>query len=71
MSNGGLKLKVMPKFPSQVIGRAGIDVTIENGNFYLDIDFTDFPMSANSPPNTNLYVLAYDVVAKTFVLVPK
>lgn len=67
----GLKLKVMPQFPSQVIGRTGIDVTKQSGAFYLDLDFTRFPVSPNTPPNTNLYVLAYDVVAKTFVLVPK
>jgi hypothetical protein len=67
----GLKLKVLPRFPSQVIGRTGVDVTKQNGNYYLDLDFTQFPVSPNSPPNTNLYVLAWDIVAKQFVLVPK
>jgi hypothetical protein len=67
----GLKLKVVPLFPAQLIGRTGIDVNKANGNYYLDLDFTQFPVSPNSPPNPNLYVLAWDIVAKQFVLVPK
>lgn len=38
-----IKLKVSPRFPAQVIGRAGIDVTKQNGDYFFDLDYNDFP----------------------------
>lgn len=38
-----IKLKVSPRFPAQLIGRAGIDVTKQDGKYYLDLDYNDFP----------------------------
>jgi hypothetical protein len=66
-----LRLKVIPQFPSRVVGRVGIDVVKENGVYSLDLDVTEFPVLPNVPPDPNLYVLAYNIVTKQFVLVPK
>lgn len=44
-----IKLKVLPKFPSKLIGGAGIGVTKANGNYTLDLDYNDFPVVGSLP----------------------
>ncbi|MBO0718175.1 MAG: hypothetical protein J2P55_12665, partial [Rhizobiales bacterium] len=68
MSNGGLKLKVMPKFPSQVIGGAGIDVETANGNFTIGLDYADFMPPVAYDPNQT--VLVWNQSTGLFQLVP-
>ncbi|WP_445215456.1 hypothetical protein ACKWRH_23540 [Bradyrhizobium sp. Pa8] len=54
-----IKLKVSPRFPARLIGRAGIDVTKENGNYFLDLDYSDFPVIGSVPPQAT-YALIFD-----------
>jgi hypothetical protein len=63
-----IKLKVSPRFPAQVIGRRGIDVTAQSGNFYLDIDFANFPLSTTLPAGT--YTLIFNPITGVYTLVP-
>ena len=65
----GLKLKVFPQFPAQLIGRTGIDVVKQNGVYYLDLDYTGFPQIAALPSHTT-YVLIYDPVTGTYMQAP-
>jgi hypothetical protein len=65
-----IKLRTQLIFPANVYGRTGIDVSIENGNYFLDLDYSDFAPVSSLPTNPNLYVLVYDFIQKTYVLVP-
>src|SRR4051812_31318594 len=64
-----IKLKVLPQFPAQLIGRAGIDVTKTNGDYYLDLDYNDFPVIGSVPTGTT-YALIFDPAAGTYAQVP-
>src|SRR5262245_62044528 len=63
-----IKLKVRPKFPSNVFGRTGIDVVKENGNYFIDLDYSEFGNVATAPAGTN--VLVYDPISNSYVQVP-
>ena len=63
-----IKLKVSPRFPALVIGRSGIDVAKQNGNYYLDIDFANYPTSTTLPSGT--YTLIFNPVTGVYTLVP-
>lgn len=65
----GLKLKVIPQFPAQVVGRAGIDLTKSNGTYFIDLDITEFPQIGALPPNA-AYALIYDPVAGQYYQAP-
>jgi hypothetical protein len=64
-----MKLKVSPRFPAQLIGGAGIDVVKANGNYTLDLDYTDFPQIAVLPTDAT-YALIFDPVTGTYVQAP-
>jgi hypothetical protein len=66
-----VKLKVSPRFPAQLLGRVGIDVQKQNGNYYLDLDYSAFPPFQVIPPPDvpNLYTLLYNIVTRQFELV--
>ncbi|MET3308116.1 hypothetical protein [Bradyrhizobium diazoefficiens] len=64
-----IKLKVLPQFPARLIGRAGIDVTKNNGDYYLDLDYTDFPVVGSVPPGTT-YALVFDPSTGKYVQMP-
>lgn len=63
-----IKLKVLPKFPAQLIGRTGIDVVKQNGSYFLDLDYGDFGSTPTLPAGTN--VLVFDPVLNNYVQVP-
>jgi len=63
-----LKLKALVSFPSNVYGGTGIEVNKANGNFTVDLDYSEFAFSGTLPPNTN--TLVWDPVTDTYVLVP-
>jgi hypothetical protein len=65
----GLKLKVAPQFPAQVVGGAGIDVVKANGNYSFALDYTDFPQIAALPPDV-VYALIFDPVTGKYLQVP-
>jgi hypothetical protein len=64
-----LKLKVVPKYPANLFGGTGIDVVKVNGNYTVDLDYTDFPQVSALPP-TATNALIYDPVSKTYVQAP-
>ena len=68
--SSGIRLKVLPKFPANVIGRVGIDATLANGAFYFDLDVSHFPILGSLGSNANLKVLLWDSVANVYYLVP-
>jgi hypothetical protein len=65
-----IKLKVSPRFPAQLVGRTGIDVTKENGNYFVDIDYGRFPVVSAIPPGADLLALSFDAGKQVYSLVP-
>ena len=65
-----IKVKVLPRFPAQVIGRTAIKVTKTNGIFYFDIDYADMTPVASVPPGAVPYTLVWDIVTGTYILLP-
>ena len=65
-----IALKVIPKFPSQVIGIDGIDVMKTNGNWTVAIDYTQFALRSPYTPQPGHYVLVYDSLQNTYFLAP-
>ena len=63
-----LKLKAIVSFPANVFGGTGIDVSKTNGNFTINLDYSEFPTTGTLPPNTN--ALVWDPVTDTYYLVP-
>jgi len=63
-----VKLKTMTTFPSGVYDGAGIDVRKENGNYYFDLDFADYPVISTPDPYTS--VLTYNVASQSYFLAP-
>ncbi|MBR0747394.1 hypothetical protein JQ582_26005 [Bradyrhizobium japonicum] len=64
-----IKLKVSPRFPAQVIGRAGIDVTKQNGDYYFDLDYNDFPTISTVPAGAT-YALIFDPATEQYAQMP-
>jgi hypothetical protein len=65
-----IKFRVLPRFPAQVIGREGIAVTKQNGIYYFDLDYADFPPQSSIPAGMSPYQLMWDPISNTYVLVP-
>jgi hypothetical protein len=65
----GLKLKIVPLFPSQVLGGPGIDVVKQNGNFSIDLDYSEFPQ-VSALPATATYALIYDPISGQYAQAP-
>ena len=63
-----VKLKTLVSFPSNAYGGTGIKVVKENGNFTIDMDYSEFAFSGTVPPNTS--TLVWDSVSNTYTLVP-
>lgn len=66
-----LKLKTVVSFPGAVYSGAGVAVRKTNGQFYFDLDYTDFlppVLFPPAPPNTN--VLVFNDVTGTYYLTP-
>lgn len=67
-----IKIKTLTSFPSQAVGRTGIDVIKDGANFYLDLDYAQFQITPNVPPADipNSYNLIWNEAKKTFAKVP-
>jgi len=63
-----MKIKALVSFPSTAIGGTGIDVVKTNGNFIVNIDYSEFAFSGTIPPGSN--ALVWDSVSNTYILVP-
>lgn len=68
-----VKLKAVVNFPADVFGGSGIAVRKENGQFFIDLDLSGLAVNPTIPPDqeANIYVLAYNVATRSFMLVPK
>lgn len=64
-----IKLKVSPRFPAQLIGRNGVNVTKSNGDYYLDLNYDSFPQIGAVPVGAT-YALIYDPVTKLYRQLP-
>ncbi|MCK1446106.1 hypothetical protein IVB34_23340 [Bradyrhizobium sp. 2] len=64
-----IKLKVLPQFPSRLTGRAGIDVTKQSGEYFLDLDYNDFPVISAVPTGAT-YALIYNPATKQYAQLP-
>jgi hypothetical protein len=66
-----LKIKSLVNFPANAFGRTGISVTPQGGNFYLDVNYSDFvPVTAIPPGAPNEFVLVWNNVLNNYVLAP-
>ncbi|MET3995052.1 hypothetical protein ABID65_006718 [Bradyrhizobium sp. S3.9.2] len=64
-----VKLKALLSFPAAVYGGAGIAVRKENGKYYFDLDFNDFPVISALPPvATN--ALIFDPATGQYAQIP-
>ncbi|GAB9186059.1 hypothetical protein [Bradyrhizobium diazoefficiens] len=63
-----IKLKVLPQFPALLIGRNGIAIDKESGNYFFDLDYTKMPFSPVLPPNN--VVAVYDPASGHFTNIP-
>ncbi|WP_445215457.1 hypothetical protein ACKWRH_23545 [Bradyrhizobium sp. Pa8] len=64
-----IKLKVLPQFPSRLIGRAGIDVSKQSGDYYLDLDYADFPVIGSVPAGAT-YALIFNPATGQYAQLP-
>lgn len=67
-----LKFKALVNFPASAIGGTGIDIRKQNGNFYVDLHYSEFAKVASLPPADipNSYVLAFNDLTGVYTLVP-
>lgn len=66
-----LKIKALVSFPAAVFGGAGIAVRNENGQFYFDIDFSDFaPPVTGLTDRANQNVLIWNSITGVYSLTP-
>ncbi|MBR0802827.1 hypothetical protein JQ636_04685 [Bradyrhizobium japonicum] len=64
-----IKLKVLPQFPSRLTGRAGIDVTKQSGEYFLDLDYNDFPVISAVPTGAT-YALIFNPATGQYAQLP-
>jgi hypothetical protein len=67
-----LKIKALVNFPANAFDGVGVNIRKENGNYYADLDYSDFATVASIPPADipNSYVLVFNNITGAFVLVP-
>jgi hypothetical protein len=66
-----VKLKTVVNFPANAFGRRGINVAPQDGNFFIDVDYSKFvPVSSIPGGAPNQYMLMWDNVLNKYVLAP-
>jgi hypothetical protein len=65
-----IKVRVLPRFPANVIGRTGIAVNKVNGVYYFDLNYPSVPIAPTVPTGTVPYTLMWDSVSGTYTLIP-
>ena len=66
----GIKLSSLPLFPKEIVGGSGIDVVKQNGNWFLSIDYSKFPIISPYTPQAWHEVLVFDQDLGEYFLVP-
>ncbi|MBR0882486.1 hypothetical protein ABIF65_004122 [Bradyrhizobium japonicum] len=64
-----IKLKVLPQFPARLVGRAGVDVTKQNGDYFIDLDYADFPVIGSVPAGAT-YALIFNPATGQYAQLP-
>jgi len=62
-----LRIKSIPQFPASVVGGDGIEVVRDGGEYTIDLAWGEFATTGDIPADS--YVLTYEPVAGTYVLV--
>ena len=65
-----VKLRVLPTFPSSIIGGTGLTATKANGSVVLDYAWQEFGAISAIPTSPTSYILTYDTFSNTYVMVP-
>jgi hypothetical protein len=65
-----IKVRVLPRFPANVIGRTGIAVNKVNGIYYFDLNYPSVPIAPTVPTGSVPYTLMWDSVSGTYTLIP-
>jgi hypothetical protein len=65
-----IKVRVLPRFPANVIGRTGIAVSKVNGVYYFDLNYPSVPIAPTVPTGSVPYTLMWDSVSGTYTLIP-
>ena len=66
-----LKIKTVVNFPASAVGRTGIDVERQDGNFYIDLAFADFaPPVAGVTDPAHQNALLWNSLTGQYVLAP-
>jgi hypothetical protein len=65
-----IKVRVLPRFPANVVGRTGIAVSKVNGVYYFDLNYPSVPIAPTVPTGTVPYTLMWDSVSGTYTLIP-
>src|SRR6516225_637177 len=65
-----IKVRVLPRFPANVIGRTGIAVNKVNGVYYFDLNYPSVPIAPTVPTGSVPYTLMWDSVSGTYTLIP-
>ena len=63
-----LKIKALVSFPANVFGGTGISIDKANGNFTIDLNYSEFAFQGTLPTGSN--VLVWDPVANVYTLIP-
>src|SRR6516225_5079208 len=65
-----IKVRVLPRFPANVVGRTGIAVNKVNGVYYFDLNYPSVPIAPTVPTGSVPYTLMWDSVSGTYTLIP-
>jgi hypothetical protein len=64
------KLRALVKFPSNLVGTTGIEVTKQNGTYTIETDWSGFPSVGSVPSSSTNNVLSFDTVTGVYSLIP-
>ena len=65
-----VKLRLVPSFPSNIIGGVGIDVTRDRGAVTVDMDWSEFGLQSSIPTSPTNNVLTFDTATQSYVMIP-
>jgi hypothetical protein len=64
------KLRALVKYPGNIVGGTGIDVTKQHGTVTIDMDWSEFSTLSSAPTSPTNFVLTFDTATQTYVMVP-